>query len=69
MADVSDEIAAMVRDARREPEPEAEVKRRMWAAIERRLVSGPPAPSSSPPAAAPPPPLQKLALLRAPRAS
>lgn len=69
MSDVSETIAAMLRDARREPEPDAEAKRRVWAAIEHRLVSEAPAPVESSTATAPPPVPQELVLLRAPRAS
>ena len=63
MHDVSDELAALLRAARREPGPDGTVRRRMWSTIEQRLAFGPPAPPS------PPPPVvrsqQKLVLLRA----
>lgn len=63
MHDVSDEIAALLRAARREPGPDGTERRRMWSAIEQRLAFGPPAPPS------PPPPVvrsqQMLVLLRA----
>jgi len=45
MHDVSDELAALVRAARREPAPDGADRRRIWSAIELRLAFGPPAPS------------------------
>jgi hypothetical protein len=49
MYDVSDELAALLRAARREPGPDGTERRRMWSAIEQSLSYGPPASNSPPP--------------------
>jgi hypothetical protein len=66
MLDVSDELAALVRAARREPELDGSGRQRIWSALEQRLAYGPAAPTFEGSPLAAPAPAQKLVLLPAP---
>jgi len=65
MLDVSQELAALVRAARREPGPDGTVRRRIWSAVEQRLAFGPPAPAIEIGSCARSEPPRTLVLLRA----